>query len=145
MKKCKEIVPGLFSLDPDRPGEGRLIGSRCRRCGLVSFPPRKVCPDCLGDDCLESVALGRRGTLYSFAVNQMAPEGFKAPYVTGKVDLPEKVRVFTVITGVEPEESALSIGQEMELVFGPMARNAAGEDLIGYMFRPASPSAAREE
>ena len=70
----------------------------------------------------------------------MAPEGFEAPYITGKTDLPEKVRIFSVITGCEPREDALEIGMEMEMVFEPLRKDKDGNDLIGYKFRPLAPT-----
>jgi len=138
----KKIAEGLFRL-PENDDPGGLIGSRCGACNAVSFPRRSLCPCCLERENVAETRLGREGTLYSFSINQMAPAGFTAPYVTGKVDLPEKVRVFAVITGVEPDESALSIGQAMELVFGPVAMDESGEPLWGYMFRPAAGAPGR--
>jgi len=135
-KKTKMIAQGLFELPDGDPTQGRLIGSRCGHCGVVSFPKRALCPNCLKDDLIETTPLSRRGTLYSFSVNRMAPDGFKAPYITGKVDLPEKVRIFSVISGVEPEEDALTIGQAMEVVFEPITKDLNGCDLVGYTFRP---------
>ena len=29
--------------------DGRLMGSRCRKCGNLTFPPRADCPECLSD------------------------------------------------------------------------------------------------
>ncbi len=97
-----------------------------------------VCPSCLRDDATEEIALSRRGKLYTFSINRVAPEGFKAPYVTGKVDLPEKVRIFSVITGCEPNEAALHIGMDMEVVFEPLRKDEKGDDLISYKFRPVA-------
>lgn len=134
----KKIAEGLFYLCESEGEEGYLIGSRCGSCEAVSFPKRRLCPICLERENVAETRLGRHGTLYSFSVNQMAPEGFSAPYVTGKVDLPEKVRIFSIITGVKPDESALAIGQTMELCFGPVAKDESGETVWGYMFRPAN-------
>ncbi|MFH1136994.1 MAG: Zn-ribbon domain-containing OB-fold protein [Pseudomonadota bacterium] len=122
---------------PPRDGApGRLLGSRCRTCDAISFPRRGICPRCLEREALEETTLSSRGVLYSFAVNRQAPEGFVAPYVSGKVDLPEKVRVFSIITGVDPDEDALRLGQPMELVFGPLPRDPAAGEFWSYMFRP---------
>ncbi|MDQ7785257.1 MAG: OB-fold domain-containing protein [Desulfomonilaceae bacterium] len=135
--KPKKIAEGLFHLPAGNPAEGYLIGARCAKCGLVVFPRRVVCPGCLDRESMEETALSKHGTLYSFSVNQVAPDGFTAPYITGKVDLPEKVRIFAVITGCEATEDALSIGMDMQMVFEAVGRDAAGNELIGYAFRPA--------
>ena len=126
---------GLFTLPRDG-APGRLIGSLCRACQTVSFPRREVCPRCLEREAIEETTLSSRGVLYTYAVNRQAPEGFTAPYISGKVDLPEKVRIFTTITGVNPDEDSLAIGQPMELVFGPLPRDPAAGEVWGYMFRP---------
>lgn len=89
---------------------------------------------------MEETALSKRGTLYSFSVNQMAPAGFEAPYIVGKVDLPENVRIFSVITGCEATEEALSIGMDMNLVFEVVGRDPDGNELIGYAFKPTKES-----
>ena len=133
----KKTAEGLFELPDGDLDQGYLLGSKCAHCGTVSFPKRKICPGCLADDRIEEIPLSKRGKLFSFSINQMAPEGFKAPYVTGKVDLPEKVRIFAVITGCPPEEDALSIGMDMEMAFEPVYRGTNGEALVGYTFRPA--------
>jgi uncharacterized OB-fold protein len=135
--KPKKIAEGLFHLSAGNPTDGYLIGSRCSKCGLVAFPRRVVCPGCLERESMEKKVLSKHGTLYSFSVNQMAPDGFTAPYVTGKVDLPENVRIFSIITGCEAREDALSIGMDMRLVFEVVSRDPDGNELIGYAFEPA--------
>ncbi len=132
----KKIVEGLFEL-PGETTEGYLIGSICNSCQTVSFPRRKVCPHCLKQDDIGEIKLSQSGSLYSFSVNQVAPEGFEAPYITGKVDLPEKVRIFSVITKCEPDIKNLKIGMEMVLVFEPLRKDAQGENLYSYKFKPA--------
>lgn len=89
---------------------------------------------------MEEIPLSKHGTLYSFSINQMAPDGFTAPYITGKVDLPERVRIFAVITGCEAREDALNIGMDMQLFFETVGRDPDGNELIGYTFKPAKES-----
>lgn len=137
-KEPKKIAEGLFDLSDGSLEKGYLIGSKCHHCGTIVFPKRVVCPNCLRDDAMEEVPLSKKGKLYSYSVNQVAPEGFMAPYVTGKIDLPERVRIFSVITGCEPKENALEIGMEMEILFEPLTKDKDGNDLIGYKFRPVS-------
>jgi len=143
-KEPKKIAEGLFVLPDGSMERGYLVGAKCSECGTITFPKRVVCPNCLRDDAMVEIPLSKRGRLYSYSVNQMAPEGFEAPYITGKTDLPEKVRIFTVITGCEPREDALEIGMEMELVFEPLTKDKDGNDLIGYKFRPLAPNQNRD-
>jgi len=132
----KKITEGLFVLPEDNLDLGYLIGSKCKKCQTVSFPRRIVCPICQSHEIDLDIPLNKQGTLYSYAINQMAPEGFKAPYITGKIDLPEKIRIFSVITGCSVENDLLEIGMKMELVFETLRQDILGNNLISYKFRP---------
>jgi hypothetical protein len=70
--------------------EGHLAASRCRSCGLRSFPPRADCPRCLAGD-FELVDVGGRARLLSFTRIHAAPSGFEdlAPYSLGVAELEE--------------------------------------------------------
>jgi len=113
-----------------------LIGSRCRVCGYVCFPKKDVCVRCLRDDTMEETHFGPDGVLESFAVMQVAPSGFSAPYIQGYVTLKDGPKVFTLMTGCPPDDDALKVGQEMELVIETIRENEKGDELIGWKFRP---------
>ena len=68
--------------------DGRLMGSRCRTCGAVAFPPRADCAACMSGD-FEFAEGSGRGTLLTWTRIVAAPSGFDdlAPYVFGLVDL----------------------------------------------------------
>jgi len=85
---------------------------------------------------MQEIALSSRGEIDTFTVVHVAPVGFKAPYIQAYVDLPEGPRVFSLITGCEPSESALKTGTEVELVIDKITEDEKGNDLIGYKFRP---------
>lgn len=108
-----------------------LAGSRCRTCGRVYFPRKRVCSDCFQIDQMESVALGRLGRLYSFTVVEAGPPGFRVPYAAGYVDLLEGVRIFAPIEG---EAEALEIGMELEMTTGPI-KEENGVTIVGQKFR----------
>lgn len=132
----KLIKEGLIRF-PQQPSEQpHLIGSRCRQCGYVAFPKKEICPACVKEGLMEEIALSRRGKLNTFTLTMVAPPGFQAPYIQGYVDLPEGCTIFTLITGCEPREDALQIGQEVELVVEPVRVDEEGNQLIGYKFKP---------
>lgn len=134
-KKQVLLREGLFHL-PTSPGEKPyLIGSRCRACGNVFFPQRAVCPACISDDTLEETPLSTRGRINSFAVVQVAPAGFVAPYIQALVDLPEGLTIFSLIAGGAPEEQALEMGAEVELTVEPISVDENGNEVMGYKFR----------
>jgi uncharacterized protein len=125
------LIAGTFE-------EPELVGSRCRRCGVVAFPRQESCAACTSDD-VEERRLGRQGTLWTWTVQCFAPksppyagaaEDFE-PYGVGYVELPGEVRVESRLTEADPER--LRIGMAMELVLVP----APGPDgALTYAFRP---------
>ena len=135
-KKRIPVGEGLFHV-PETPGEPPyLIGSKCAACGFVAFPRTLICPSCMNYHSMERVPLSRRAKLDTFAVLRQAPSGFVAPYVVGYVILPEKTRIFSILTGVEPRDDALKIGQEMELVIEKIREDEKGNEIIAWKFAP---------
>ena len=59
------------------------------------------------DDTMQEMALSTRGKIDTFTVVYVAPMGFTAPYIQAFVDLPEGLRIFSLIIGCEPSENAL--------------------------------------
>lgn len=130
------IREGYFHQANSEADESYLIGSKCRLCGYVSFPKRLVCPACIKENTMEETRLSRKGKIYSYSVMHVSLPGYKAPYVIARIELPEGPRVFSLITGCEPQEGVLEIGTEVELVIGKITEDKEGNDIIGYMFRP---------
>lgn len=135
------VMRGAHLRLPDDPKEPpSLEGSRCPQCGATFYPPRYVCLACYREG-LETVALSRRGTVYTFTVGRMAPPRalVQAPYVIAQVRLPENVIVATVLTDVEPEK--VRIGMPVELVVEKVTVDAEGNDVMAFKFRPADAAA----
>lgn len=134
------VIPfkkGTMNLSSAAGNDGYLIGSRCRACGAVAFPRREICHKCLSNDLAE-VPLSNRGKLASFTVAWAAPSGFQPPLMLGYVDLPEGIRLLSMITGCDPSPHALELGQEMQLVFEQIGTDEAGNCVVAYKFRPVS-------
>jgi len=124
----------LFS---EADGIPRLVGSRCARCGNVTFPRQPSCPRCTSVEVAEYL-LGRRGALWSWTIQCFPPksppyavanpEAFR-PYGVGYVELPGEVRVEALLTEADP--GLLQIGMPMELTL----IQAPGGG-VTYAFRP---------
>jgi uncharacterized OB-fold protein len=83
---------------------------------------------------MTSVSLGQRGTLYSFTVCHVAPEGWQAPYFQAYIELPEGLRVFSLVSSsVEPKADRLRVGMTMELIVEPVQ---PGSDILTFKYRP---------
>jgi uncharacterized OB-fold protein len=126
---------GIMHLGTSEPNDSYLIGSKCQSCSSVAFPKRVVCHKCLSENVTE-IPLSKRGNLASFTVAWAAPEGIQPPVILGYVDLPEGVRIFSMLTGCKPERDALQTGQEMELTFEEIRQDGEGNQIIAFMFRP---------
>jgi len=111
-----------------------LMAQKCGNCGKIAFPRKRVCPDCFGEE-LSEYPLSRTGNLHTFARTYLGISRLEAPYDIGFVDLPEKIRVFTLIKN--NEEQPLKIGQEMEMLVEKFWTDDAGEDIYCYKFQPS--------
>ena len=140
MAKQIPVADGIFSWPSAQP---HLIGSRCTNCGNYMFPTQSGCPKCAGNET-ETVALSRRGTLWTWTVQgfppksppfvgAVAPAHFQ-PFGVGYIELPGEVKVEARRTEADPE--ALSIGMEMELVIIPLTTDDDGNDVMTFAFQP---------
>lgn len=95
---------------------GRIMGSRCRRCSAMTFPPRADCAECLGED-FDFVEYSGRGKLQTYTRIEAAPTGFehRAPYVVGLIDLEEGGRALAWF-GDTIAETDIEIGMDLQLV-----------------------------
>jgi uncharacterized OB-fold protein len=116
-------------------GEAYLIGSKCRKCGYVTFPPRAVCSACVSNESMVTTPLGSRGKIDTFSVLHTGTSDFKAPYILAYV-LIGGAKVLSLITGCEPQEESLEIGEEVELVIEKIREDRQGNEVRGYKFRP---------
>jgi uncharacterized OB-fold protein len=130
--------PVIGTVPPDANEAPGLIGSQCRDCGKMLFPPAAICPDCLSEN-IAPVALSRTGTLYSYTVMRVAARGWDAPYMLGYVDLPEGVRVFTHLTGMTPEDVRVDMPVSLQLM--EPTENADGVKVNGFKFGPVGKAA----
>jgi len=140
LKKQIPIQDGLFKWPSDDP---RLIGSKCKKCGHVTFPAQKSCAACCFQDT-ENIELSQQGRLWTWTIQgfppksppyakQETPETFVS-YGVGYVELPEGVRVETRLTQNDPEK--LKIGMKMQLVIETFMEDAHGNDLMAFFFKP---------
>ena len=60
---------------------GKVMATRCKKCGTSYFPPRADCPDCLSSD-VEWFEVKGEGKLLTYTVVNYGPTGFEAdaPY-----------------------------------------------------------------
>ena len=131
----KMVNADFFGMGPDGP---MVVGAKCRSCGRVYFPKKTICIDCWEKGNMDVVPLSRRGKLSLFTIATMSLLGLDTPYACGYVDLPEGVRLYSLLTDCEPFEEKLQLDMEVEMVIEKMMTNDFGEDIYAYKFRPCT-------
>lgn len=114
------------------PQRYRLEAAQCSACGVVSFPPRLVCPNCKGTT-FQTVRLRDEGTLLTFTVVRVGSDKFskETPFAVGIVELDHGVRITTQLADVDLD--TLRVGQKVKLVFRKIQDDGrAGIHCYGY-------------
>lgn len=111
--------------------DGKVAGTKCRSCGLVFFPPRADCYQCLQSD-MEWFEVAGTGKLVTYSQLQFAPVGFDqdVPYCIALLDYGSH-KVFGRIAA-ELSEEQLQVGMEMTT-----AVNRLPNGQLNYVFKKA--------
>ncbi|MDF1590533.1 MAG: Zn-ribbon domain-containing OB-fold protein [Desulfobacterales bacterium] len=111
--------------------DGKVMGTRCKSCGLVFFPPRCDCYQCLSSD-MEWFEVAGKGKLVTYSKLQYAPVGFEGdlPYAIALLDY-DDFKVFGRISGDLPENE-IKVGMEMKT-----AANHLPGGQLNYVFQKA--------
>lgn len=119
--------------------ENRLLGLKCNKCWAYTIPPKKVCMEC-GSEDMEISELSGMGTVQTFTVIRVPPEGFKAPYVVAMVELDEGPWIIGNVVNIDPDEVTMDlIGQRVKVghKVRPRDQFSAGE-MVAVTFSPQS-------
>ena len=109
--------------------KGKVMATRCRKCGTNYFPPRLDCSKCLGSD-VEWFEIKGNGRLVTYTIVNYGPTGFEndAPYTLAIADF-DGVRVFGRLSkGIK--ESDIKPGMRLKVL--PVKLPG---DRIGYEFQ----------
>jgi uncharacterized OB-fold protein len=109
--------------------QNKVMGSRCKDCGIMFFPPRADCYKCLGSN-MEWFEVGGKGKLVSYSKLEYAPQGFgeDLPYAIALLDYGD-YKVFGRIADSVPEED-IEVGMELETV-----ANTLPNGQVNYVFQ----------
>jgi uncharacterized OB-fold protein len=121
--------------------KGKIMGTKCKKCGVLALPPRPICVACFGNE-MEWYEFRGTGKLSAFTSIVVAPpamvkEGFgrNNPYIVGVVDLDEGVRAVARIVGVDAKKpELLKIGTPLKAEF--LAKEEGGVKQTTLVFRP---------
>ncbi|MDY6855021.1 MAG: 3-oxoacyl-[acyl-carrier-protein] synthase III C-terminal domain-containing protein [Thermodesulfobacteriota bacterium] len=89
-------------------------GSKCKNCGLVSFPIQRVCFGCHSRDDFEEVRLSdKRGKVFTYSLDNLAG-GVDPPTVQTIVESEEGgARIYCLMTDCNPKEVKVDMPVEM--------------------------------
>ncbi len=95
--------------------DNKVMGTRCKDCGLSFFPPRADCHKCLASN-MEWFEVSGKGKLVSYSKLQYAPIGFEkdVPYCIALLDYGD-YKVFGRIAKDLTDED-IQVGMEMQTV-----------------------------
>jgi len=115
----------------DHLEQGKVMGSRCKDCGLVFFPPRADCYECLSSN-MEWFEIIGKGKLLTYSKLQYAPVGFQddLPYCIALLDYGD-YKVFGRIASDIPEDE-IKLGMEMKTVVNKLPNGQ-----LNYIFQKA--------
>jgi len=85
--------------------EGKLLATKCRRCGARCFPPQADCPDC-GSSDVEWFEVNGAGRLLTYTVINVKPESYSdyPDYVVGVARLAEGFNVLAWVECDDPKK-----------------------------------------
>ncbi|HMB32246.1 MAG TPA: Zn-ribbon domain-containing OB-fold protein [Desulfohalobiaceae bacterium] len=94
--------------------QGKVMGTKCRDCGMKFFPPRADCFKCLTSN-MDWFEVSEAGKLISFSKLQYGPVGFEndLPYTIAVLDFGE-YKVFGRVSDKVPEDD-LQVGMDMKV------------------------------
>ena len=135
--KAVPIKPGLFTLSSSSDELPQLIGTKCKACNEIYFPPMRetCCPNCYKTD-MEELLLGRNGTVLSYTIVHMPPREWQGPvpYAVALIESSEGATFYSALTDCKPED--VKIGMEVELEIEKVRTDGDGNDVVGYKFSP---------
>lgn len=110
---------------------GKILGSKCKKCGKLMFPLKPICSKCGSFDVEEFETTGK-GVIRSFTVIYVAPEKFKdkVPYVVALINLDEGGTVMGRLIGVDPNKPEdIKVGTKVK--FEALAEEV-GEVIVAF-------------
>ena len=111
---------------------GKVMATRCRKCGGSYFPPKADCPKCLSSDVVW-FEVKSKGKLQSYTVVNYGPSGFEndAPYILALAAFDEGIQILARLSR-DIEEKDIRVG--MSLMVSPLK---LADNRIAYEFRRA--------
>jgi uncharacterized protein len=113
----------------------RLLCSKSRETGEISYPPQTANPSVRSADAIEQVEVDGTGTLLNFTRVLRGIPGLNTSFAIGLI----RLDAGPVLTAplVDWDNTELRNGARVSLVVGEIKRDASGNVFVGPKFRPA--------
>jgi uncharacterized OB-fold protein len=111
--------------------QGKVMGTKCKGCGLKFFPPRADCYQCLSSE-MEWFEVSGKGQLITYSKLQYGPVGFEGdlPYAIALADFGD-YKVFGRMAGDIPEKE-IKVGMVVRAVVNDLPNGQ-----LNYVFEKA--------
>lgn len=111
--------------------QGKVMGTKCKGCGLKFFPPRSDCYQCLSSE-MEWFEVSGKGKLITYSKLQYGPVGFEGdlPYAIALADFGD-YKVFGRMAGDIPENE-IKVGMVVRAVVNNLPNGQ-----LNYVFEKA--------
>jgi len=112
--------------------DGKIAGTRCKKCKKLYFPPRADCESCLSNE-MEWVTLSDKCKLITYTNVYFAPPRFRydCPYLLALAQFAEGLRVFAPLSK-EIKEEEIKIGMDLKLTVSKLI----GDRIIYELRKP---------
>jgi len=122
--------------------EGKLMGSKCYKCGALALPPRSICISCFSAE-MEWIEFKGTGNLAAFTCIVVAPpsmvrEGFDRnnPYIVGVIELDEGLKAVARIVGMDAKKpEQIKVGTPLKAEF--LKKGEGPEEKTSLAFKPS--------
>jgi hydroxymethylglutaryl-CoA synthase len=105
--------PSISARWRDREEIDRLHGAKCLSCGLIQYPPQRVCTKCHTKDQWETVRLAdKKGKIFTFSLDYLVP-GIDRPLAITIINFEGGGRGLFMMTDREIEDVACESPVEM--------------------------------
>jgi len=111
--------------------QGKVMGTKCKDCGMTFFPPRADCYKCLASN-VEWFEVTGKGNLVTYSKLEYGPVGFEAdlPYAIAVADYGAD-KVFGRLSK-NSSESEIKVGMEVKAVVNKLPNGQ-----VNYVFEKA--------
>jgi uncharacterized OB-fold protein len=114
--------------------QGKLMGTKCSKCGEKYLPPRAHCK--CGSGEVDWYEAPMRGKIFTYTIVTFPPDSMSkyAPYIVAVAELDDGSRLLAQISGVTPK--TLQVGLRVQVVPYQIS-----QDRVAYKFKPEQPAA----